>query len=139
MEEKNTWCFACGKNNPIGLKLKFREEDDTYSTTFTAQKEHQGYDGIVHGGIVSVLLDEVMAGYIYAKGANAVTARLEVRYHEPTPILEELTVSAQVLNHKNNIYELKGEVKLPDGRITASGKAKVAIIGADDNNAPPIP
>jgi uncharacterized protein (TIGR00369 family) len=132
-QDVNKWCFACGAANPIGLKLKFNEEDGVYSTTFTAKEEHQGYNGVVHGGILSTLLDEIMARYIYSKGYNAMTARLEVRYHQPTPILEELTISARVVNNKSNIYELAGEIKLPDGTVTAAGKAKVAIIGVEEN------
>jgi acyl-coenzyme A thioesterase PaaI-like protein len=131
-EESNQWCFCCGTNNPIGLKLKFHEEDGVYSTTFIAQKEHQGYDGVVHGGIVSTLLDEIMARYIYAKGFNAMTARLEVRYHHPTPILEELNISSRILNKRSNIYELISEIKLPNGKITSTGKAKVAVIGVEE-------
>jgi uncharacterized protein (TIGR00369 family) len=127
MQDSNSWCFACGEENPIGLKLKFYEENGEYCSTFTAQCEHQGYNGIVHGGIVSALLDEIMARYIYAQGFNAVTARLEVRYHRPTPIFEQLSIRSRIVNKRGNIYELEGEIKLPDGTITAAGKAKVAI------------
>ena len=40
-----TWCFACGKANPIGLKLEFERTDEECSTTFIPQREHQSYDG----------------------------------------------------------------------------------------------
>ncbi|MDR1701790.1 MAG: PaaI family thioesterase [Sporomusaceae bacterium] len=132
-QAKDTWCFMCGKDNPIGLKLEFEEQDGEYFSAFTARREHQGYDGIVHGGIVSALLDEIMARYIYAKGYNAVTARLEVRYHQPTPILEELTLVSRIVNKRGNIYELNGEIKLADGTVTAAGKAKIAVIGESED------
>lgn len=124
----NQWCFACGRANPIGLKLEFKEENETYMTTFTAGPEHQGYDGIVHGGIVSTLLDEITARYIYSKGYNAVTARLEVRYRQPTPIGVPLTVTGRITNHRGKLYELAGIIKLPDGTVTAEAKTTVAII-----------
>ncbi|BBB91775.1 MAG TPA: PaaI family thioesterase [Methylomusa anaerophila] len=129
MDERNQWCFACGPRNPIGLKLEFREEDDNYLTTFTAGPEHQGYDGIVHGGIISTLLDEIMARYIYAKGFEAVTAKLEIRYRKPTPIGQPLTVGGRITGKLGNIYQLTGQITLPDGTVTAIGKAKVAVIG----------
>lgn len=124
----NQWCFACGKDNPIGLQLVFIEKDDCYSTTFTAGPEHQGYDGIMHGGLVSTILDEVMARYIYAKGFNAVTARLDVRFRQPTPIGQQMTATAKIVGKRGNMYELVGEITLPDGTITAQGKATVAVL-----------
>ena len=129
LDEINQWCFACGKNNPIGLKLNFFEDNNTYKTTFTAGPEHQGYDGIVHGGLVSTLLDEIMARYIYAKGLTAVTAKLEVRFRNPTPIGQELQVSGWITGQKGNMYELAGKIMLSDGTVTAEGKAIVAVKG----------
>ncbi|MDR7866504.1 MAG: PaaI family thioesterase [Sporomusaceae bacterium] len=127
-DERNTWCFACGPNNPIGLKLRFSEEGDKYVARFTAGPEHQGYDGIVHGGIVSTLLDEIMARYPYAKGENTVTARLEIRYRQPTPVGKELTVTGWIASKRGRIYETAGTVALEDGTVTAEGKATVMVM-----------
>ena len=127
-DERNQWCFACGPKNPFGLKLSFREQDDTYLSEFTGQQQHQGYDGIMHGGIVSTLLDEIMARYLYAKGMNAVTARLEIRYNKPTPIGVPLLLKGRITKNKGRIYETEGTIELPDGTVTAQGTAKVFII-----------
>ena len=127
LEAQNEWCFACGRLNPCGLKLTFEESDDTYITHFTGDPEHQGYDGIMHGGIVSTLLDEIMARYIYAKGVTAVTARLEVRYLKPTPIGVPLLIKGRIARHKGRIYETTGTIELPDGTVTAEGTAKVFV------------
>jgi len=124
---QNQWCFACGARNPFGLKLVFEEQDDTYITHFTGQPQHQGYDGIMHGGIVSTLLDEIMARYLYAKGMNAVTARLEVRYLKPTPIGTPLLIKGRITKQKSRLYETEGTIELPDGTVTAEGKAKVFV------------
>jgi uncharacterized protein (TIGR00369 family) len=126
-DAQNEWCFACGRLNPCGLKLVFEEREDTYITHFTGEAHHQGYDGIMHGGIVSTLLDEIMARYIYAKGVTAVTARLEVRYLKPTPIGIPLLVKGRVIRHKGRIYETTGSIELPDGTVTAEGTAKVFV------------
>ena len=124
---RNEWCFGCGSRNPFGLKLTFEEIDATYITHFTGQPEHQGYDGIMHGGIVSTLLDEIMARYIYAKGLNAVTAKLEVRYLKPTPIGVPLCIKGRVTRHRGRLYETEGAIELPDGTVTAEGTAKVFV------------
>lgn len=124
---QNEWCFGCGRLNPCGLKLIFEEQENTYVTHFTGNEHHQGYDGIMHGGIVSTLLDEIMARYIYAKGVTAVTARLEVRYLKPTPIGVPLLVKGRITNHKGRLYETAGTIELPDGTVTAEGSAKVFV------------
>jgi acyl-coenzyme A thioesterase PaaI-like protein len=79
-------CFACGEKNPIGLKLEFRFEGDEYVTTFQVRPEYQGWAGIAHGGLVATVLDEVMARLLWEKQINAITGKLEVRYHKPVPI-----------------------------------------------------
>ncbi len=61
MQEKEyTWCFACGKDNPIGLKMEFTMDAEECVAYFTPRQEHQSYDGRMHGGLISVLLDEIM-------------------------------------------------------------------------------
>jgi acyl-coenzyme A thioesterase PaaI-like protein len=132
MSEKddNQWCFACGPKNPIGLKLVFQEEGDKYITQFTPGPEHQGYDGIVHGGIISTLLDEVMARYPYAKGLNTVTGRLEIRFRQATRVGQNLTITGWVTKQRGTMLELAGEVTLADGTVLAEGKATVVDVGA---------
>jgi len=124
---QNQWCFGCGPQNPFGLKLTFEEQDNTYSAHFTGQPQHQGYDEIMHGGIVSTLLDEIMARYLYAKGLNAVTARLEVRYLKPTPIGIPLLIKGRITRQKGRVYDTEGTIELPDGTVTAEGKARVYV------------
>lgn len=128
-DDRDQWCFACGRDNPIGLKLTFSEEGDKYVARFTPGLEHQSYDGIVHGGIISTLLDEIMARYPYAKGIRTVTARLEVRYRKPTPIGQELTISGWIVRQRGRLYETAGTVALADGTVTAEGRATVMVAG----------
>ncbi len=80
-------CFACGKNNPNGLRLSFDvdKEKQTVKTTFVASPVFQGWDGIVHGGILGTLLDEAMATLVYELGFHAVTASMEIKFKKPAP------------------------------------------------------
>ena len=55
-------CFVCGVNNPIGLHLDFWMDGEQVWTDFTPGREHQGYPGVMHGGLVATLLDESWAG-----------------------------------------------------------------------------
>lgn len=128
-EDKDQWCFGCGVKNPIGLHLVFTEADGYYMTEFTAGPEHQGYDGIVHGGIISTLLDEAMARYINSKGGMAVTARLEVRYLKSVPIGVPLTIRAHIVSSRKRLYSLAATVALADGTSMAEGQATIMVTG----------
>ncbi len=128
MSDKYTWCFACGKDNPIGLKLKFDLTDKEYSTIFTPGPEHQSYDGRMHGGIISTLLDEVMAGFVHkSTGLDAFTARLEVRYRQGVPIGSPLKAVGSITKQKGRLYETKGELFLADGTLAAEASGKVLL------------
>lgn len=122
------YCFACGRDNPIGLHLDFSEQDGKYVAVKTLPKEFQSYNGILHGGIVTTLLDEAMGGMLYEKeGAPALTAKLEVRYHHPTPIGEELTIVGWEESRRRNMVNMQAEIKLADGTVTAEASAKMMI------------
>jgi acyl-coenzyme A thioesterase PaaI-like protein len=131
-EEKmtNKWCFGCGEKNPIGLKLEFAEENGVYVTHFTPREEHQSYDGTIHGGIIATLLDEVMGRYLYiVKGRNIATAKLEVRFRQPTPVGKELTIRGWIVKERGKLIETAGTMALADGTITAEGHAMLLDAG----------
>ena len=73
------FCFGCGCNNPIGLKLKFNIDGDSLQTEFTPDKAHQGWPGLLHGGILGCLLDEAMSNIAYATGNTCLTASISIR------------------------------------------------------------
>ena len=118
-------CFVCGENNPNGLHLNFEinEEKQTLKTTFVASSTFQGWDGIVHGGIISTLLDEAMAKLVYELGYEAVTASLDVRFKNPAPILEPLLVYGEITEVNKRLIKAKSVVKKKDGTIIAEGKS----------------
>ena len=132
LDNTDDYCFACGKDNPIGLHLDFKFDDDKYVAEKIIPREYQGYKGVVHGGILTTLLDEAMGGYIIDKySVMAMTGRLEIRYKHPTPINQKLTVTAWQESQRRNIFVMKASVALPNGTITAEATAKMAVV--EDN------
>jgi uncharacterized protein (TIGR00369 family) len=121
-------CFACGSNNPIGLKLDFDFEGEKYVARFTPRPEHQGYDDITHGGIVSTLLDEAMAKLVYAIGIPAVTGELKVRFRKPARTGEELTISGWVTNEARRIIDCAAEARSKSGILVAEATARLVKI-----------
>ena len=116
-------CFVCGVNNPNGLQLSFEidKERQTLKTTFVASPTFQGWDGIVHGGMIGTLLDEAMAKLVYELGYQAVTASLEIKFKKPAPILEPLNVYGQITEVSKRLLRAKAHVAKEDGTILATG------------------
>ncbi len=101
------YCFGCGKDNPIGAKLEFIQESETeISTTFIPPKEWSGWGEIVHGGLQSVILDEISAWAVIALLSKfAVTISAKIDYFKPVYVEEELFARAKIENiENNNVY-----------------------------------
>ncbi len=123
------YCFACGEKNPIGLHLSFNFDGEKITTKKILPKEFQGYDGTAHGGILSTMLDETMCKFISAKyNEKAVTGRLEIRYKYPTPVEQELKITAWQENQRKNIISMRSTVETQDGVVTAEATAKFAVV-----------
>lgn len=124
-------CFVCGQHNEHGLRTRYRQEGDRVVTEFTGQPRHQGFPGVVHGGLISSLLDETMGRTALFERAWVMTGRLEVRYRRPAPIGEQLTVSAWSTRVRGMSVESRGEVRGRDGELLADGKGLFLKIPED--------
>jgi uncharacterized protein (TIGR00369 family) len=113
-------CFACGRSNPIGLGLQFkRTTGGKVFARFSPTEYHQGWDGIVHGGLLATLMDEAMAHSITMNGDSAVTAKMEIRYKQPVPVGQTLEVIGWIVSDKGRLVETKAFVILSDGKVAA--------------------
>lgn len=118
-------CYVCGKGNERGLQLDFDVENDTGDvwTRCSFAPFMQGFDGIVHGGFISMLLDEVMAKACLQKGIPAVTAKMDVRFSHPVTVGEEIRVQGRVLERKGRRLKTRAECVGADGRVKARAEA----------------
>lgn len=121
------FCFGCGRNNPIGLKLNFRRDGATIRTVFTPDKLHQGWPGLLHGGILGCLLDEAMSNIAYATGNTCLTASIEIRLRQPVKVEAPLVVTAWITRQGKRLIETAGKVCLKDGTVIAESTAKQFI------------
>jgi len=116
-------CIMCSQHNPRSLQLAFELLDDgAVSANFTGNAELQGYDGILHGGIIASLLDAAMTHCLFHHGIRAVTGDLRVRYLFSVPYDVELEIRAQLLLSRPPLYRLKAEI-LQQGRLAAKAEA----------------
>ncbi len=131
--EIDQYCFACGKENPIGLKLKFEHNPEGVLTNFMPVREFQGFVNILHGGIIVTLMDEAMAHAIIAKGYQGVTARMEVKFEKPVVMHERVEVRGQILWEKRKIIKASSEV-IQNGETKAQAVADFFITGLCTEN-----
>lgn len=90
-------CFACGTENPCGLNLEFYAVGDSVCADVKLDRYRVGWEGMVHGGIISTLLDEIMSWtIIYFKRVFFVTRKMEIRYLKPVPIEAPLTARGRL-------------------------------------------
>lgn len=115
-------CFACGQANPIGLRLRFEDDGHGIRAEFTPGPQFQGYDGILHGGIVAAALDDAMANLFHRRGRETVTARLEIRYRREAPIGRRLIVTARTTAERGRMFTAEATLALPDGTCLAEAR-----------------
>lgn len=120
-------CFVCGPDNPDGLKLSFSFVDSQAQTSLSIPARFQGWQGIIHGGIVATLLDEVMAKAVRFAGHQAVTVDISVQYKKPTPADVPLRLSGRVTDIQRRIVSTEGELRAQDGGLLACAKARFFI------------
>lgn len=106
-------CFGCGSQNPVGLHLQFyRLPDDVGAwASWTPTKAYEGYNGMIHGGIICTLLDEIMAWSLYARSTWAVTARMQTAFRKPVLIGEPVRLIGKVTRDRGRALEIHGEIR----------------------------
>ncbi|GIU74717.1 MAG: phenylacetic acid degradation protein [Bryobacteraceae bacterium] len=115
-------CFACGSENSIGLKLVFAHRPDGEALAhWTPAAEHEGWPGVVHGGLVSTVLDEAMSHALLAAGLRAMTAELRVRFRNAVPPGREVTVKGWVVERARRLVEAEATITGEDGAEYAHG------------------
>ncbi len=128
-------CFVCGLKNNLGLKAHFYElENKELVAVFKPIKEHQGYPGRLHGGIISAVLDETIGRAImmnYEEDVWFVTVEFNVSFKKPVPLDEEIKVRARVTKETSRIYEGSGEIALKSGEVAAEGFGKYMKLPID--------
>jgi acyl-coenzyme A thioesterase PaaI-like protein len=131
-------CFVCGLENPAGLHMAFYDQaDGSVVSETTVSDRYQGYPGVVHGGIIASMLDEV-AGRASMQGDTTrlmMTAKLEVRYRKPIPIGQPLRLVGWLEKRRGRLTIVRGEVRLPDGSLGAEAEALLSDIPGDYSGA----
>jgi uncharacterized protein (TIGR00369 family) len=123
--EDDQHCFVCGDKNPVGLHVQFSLQEGKVKAEFVPQKIYQGYKDIIHGGIISTLLDEAMVKAALMHGMPAVTAEITLRFRNPLFAGEKVRVEAYLEKINKKVLAAKAVMKKVDETVVAEGSAKL--------------
>jgi len=126
--KSSSYCFACGENNPFGLKLKILGDENGVWTTFKVTQYYEGFKDITHGGIIATILDEMIAWACRKRNLDVLTAELAVRYKKKLAIGETIQATGKVVKEHNRLIIGESLIKDSKGQIIATGYAKMLLV-----------
>jgi uncharacterized protein (TIGR00369 family) len=124
-------CFGCGGGNVHGMRLAFEGGPASGRVTgrFRLGSDYQGSDGVLHGGITALLLDEAIGKLSRFAEVRAVTAELNIEYLKPIHAEEEIFVEAFQAEHKGRQFYHQAEIRNAAGVVLARGRGRFVAIG----------
>jgi uncharacterized protein (TIGR00369 family) len=123
-------CFGCGGANAQGMQLSFEQDDERQRIVgrFCIGEKYQGGTGYLHGGIIALLLDEVMSKASRFHGERAVTADLRVEYKRPIRAGQEIVVEGFVARRDGRQLYHEGEIRNEAGELLARGQGRFVVV-----------
>ncbi len=138
----HTRCVVCGADNPRGLRLTFRQAEGGWvEATLNGDDSLQGYARLMHGGIISLLLDAAMTNCLFAHGYVGVTATMEIKFRHLVAVDAPVRVRARLVRSASSALQLRAELVQNDRvRATANGLFvhRPALV-SQDNGLCPVP
>jgi acyl-coenzyme A thioesterase PaaI-like protein len=124
-------CFVCGVDNFNGLKINFYEDQPgSIHASVTVPAHFQGYPGIVHGGVIAAMLDEVAGRCIIDSEPPRwmVTAKLSIRYRRPVPVEAPLKLFGTLKEDSGSLVKTAGEIRDESGIVLAEAEVILANV-----------
>jgi len=108
-------CFGCGPDHPIGFRLTFEREGDDIVTRFLPGDKHQGPPGIMHGGLVTTLADEIAAWAVIALlGKFGFTAAMSCKLHKPVRVGVPIIGRGSLVRDSGRIAQTRARIVQED-------------------------
>ena len=136
--EDDHMCYVCGKANEKGLRLNFTHtQRGRLEATVVFSKHHQGFKGIVHGGMMAMVLDEMMVNLAWKEGIPAVTAELHVRLKKAAKTGEKVRLEGHIEGggeRQKRAFQASSIAKNERGEVLASATATCMRIQPSKTN-----
>src|SRR5690349_16577336 len=123
-------CFACGKDNPDGMRLKFYLDENSRESIcrFKLPRRYQGPPGHAHGGIIATILDEAMGKVNKLRSVVALTKSMNIEYLRPVPLGKELTVNAGEKHVVGREHTNFAEILNGEGQVLARSTGVFVVV-----------
>ena len=129
-------CLVCGEPeiNPSTLNRRFKMTDKGVQVSFQADERQAGYKGVVHGGIITALLDETIGWSVAVERKKLfVTGEITVRFVRPLPVGLPVTVYGRPVEHKSRYSIAEGEIVDSEGVVYAKASGKFFLMRDQDS------
>jgi acyl-coenzyme A thioesterase PaaI-like protein len=111
-------CYVCGQANAQGLRIPFvRDGEHGSSASYEARAEHEGWPGVLHGGITFSLMDESLAWALYFQGIRGVTARAQTQFKKPIRTGTLLVIRGWTLERRRQLITARAEVRIAGAEV----------------------
>ena len=123
--ENDRHCFVCGPDNEHGLRLAISYPTKTTAeATLLIDPRYAGWKGITHGGLLSTVLDELMAHACIASGMKTVTVEMATRFLKPVPVGTRVRITGAVTGEKGRVVNTEGKVYNAEGELAAESTGR---------------
>ncbi|MFW5997837.1 MAG: PaaI family thioesterase [Desulfovermiculus sp.] len=128
----DTTCFACGSDNRCGLHMQFFTDGEKLYSTVIPPPHLSGWENLLHGGIISTMLDEIMvwtAMHLLQK--VILTKSIQVEYLRPIQVNSELEIQGWVEKHDERTAWIQGVILDAKDREMARSRGEMALFAPD--------
>ena len=129
------FCFACGLENDIGLKLTFYADGEGGAVgEYVIAKHYESYPDMAHGGIVATIMDEALIRAMILEDHHRMfyTAKLTTRLRRHVPVETPLKITARLLSDRGRTAEAESKIFDADGNLLAEAQGLMVAVPDED-------
>jgi len=130
-------CFACGTENPHGLKMSFESNGEQLRSFLTVRPRFRGWSNLVHGGILSTMLDEMMSWTaIHLTERFILTKGMSVAFKKPVRVGTPLSLTGYITERlSERKARVVAEIRDEEGAVCASSEGEFVLFTMEEFGA----
>lgn len=134
-QPSHQYCVLCSPNALMGLKLNFFSAEDSVWAHTKGSQHQQGYQDIIHGGVLAALVDATMCQTLFSHEITAVTAEMNVRYLHPVPVGSEILMQGCLVTSHPPLFNVQAKLFV-NNQLVVKARAKFFQSKVRNHSAP---
>jgi acyl-coenzyme A thioesterase PaaI-like protein len=127
--QMETSCFACGRDNPNGLQIHFEiDATGAAAASWVPARAWEGFENVIHGGILTTAMDEAMAKAVVAAGIQGLTCELRIRLHHSVNPGSPLHIRGWIVRVHRRLVRTEASICSPAGNEYAHAWASFLMV-----------